>query len=62
MVCADVDKPVPTYCVRETDATGWFTIEDMRTLPLHPGLRQHLRERDCCSDDNFPRKEHQILS
>jgi 8-oxo-dGTP diphosphatase len=39
IVCADVDEAFPAFCLQETDATGWFTIEQMRTLPLHPGFR-----------------------
>lgn len=45
IVMADVDEPFPAFCVRETDATGWFTREDMRRLSLHPGLQQWLDER-----------------
>lgn len=26
----------------ETDAVGWFTLAQMRTLPLHPGFRPWL--------------------
>jgi hypothetical protein len=42
IVEADVDQPFVAYCGQETDATGWFTRERMRMLPLHPGLRSWL--------------------
>jgi 8-oxo-dGTP diphosphatase len=44
IVTADVDRPFEAYSVQETDATGWFTGEQMRTLPLHPGMRRWLDE------------------
>jgi len=44
IVTADVDAPFLAFCVRETDATGWFTREEMRWLPLHPGFRNWLEE------------------
>jgi len=40
IVCADVDHAFDAYCRRETDATGWFTREEMWTLLLHPGFRK----------------------
>ncbi|HUA49727.1 MAG TPA: NUDIX domain-containing protein [Solirubrobacteraceae bacterium] len=43
---ADVDEMFDAYSVLETDATGWFTTEEMRTLPLHSGVRQWLGELD----------------
>jgi len=42
VVTAIVDEALPTYPARQTDATGWFASEDMRTLPLHPGFRAWL--------------------
>jgi 8-oxo-dGTP diphosphatase len=39
---ADVDRPFTAYCVLETDATGWFTRQDMNNLRLHPGFRKWL--------------------
>jgi 8-oxo-dGTP diphosphatase len=44
VVYADVDCPFPAYSVRETDATGWFTRDEMSSLTLHPGLRKSLDE------------------
>jgi 8-oxo-dGTP diphosphatase len=44
IITADVDQPFDAYCVRETDATGWFTTDDMRRLHLHPGIQQWLDE------------------
>ena len=41
-VAADVEARFLAYCVRETDATGWFTREEMGTLPLHPRFREFL--------------------
>lgn len=43
-VTADVDSPFQAFCVRETDATGWFTREEMWRLSLHPGFRRWLEE------------------
>jgi 8-oxo-dGTP diphosphatase len=45
-VTADVERPFDTYCVKETDATGWFTREDMRALCLHPGFQEWLNRRE----------------
>jgi 8-oxo-dGTP diphosphatase len=45
VVTADVDRTFVAYSVRETDATGWFTLEEMRILPLHPGFRTWMDER-----------------
>lgn len=45
-VCADADSAFPAFCVQETDATGWFTREQMLTLKLHPGLREWFEEHD----------------
>lgn len=42
IMIADVDHCFPAYCVRETDATGWFTYAEMNNLLLHPGLRSWL--------------------
>jgi len=46
IVNADVGSPFPAFSVLETDATGWFTQEEMRNLFLHPGLRRWLEEHD----------------
>lgn len=40
LITAEVPTLFPAYCVRETDATGWFTRQDMDTLTLHPGLQE----------------------
>ena len=45
IVMADVDRPFPAYCARDSDATGWFTLGDMRDLPLHPGFREWVELR-----------------
>jgi 8-oxo-dGTP diphosphatase len=39
---AAVDEPFSAFCAQETDAFGWFTREEMRTLPLHPGFQEWL--------------------
>ena len=44
VVGAAVEKLFDAFCVRETDATGWFTREEMRSLSLHPGLLKWLDE------------------
>ena len=44
IVVADVDRPFLTYCAAETDATGWFTLADMRFLSLHPGFGKWVDE------------------
>lgn len=44
IVSATVDKPFDAFCVRETDATGWFTREDMRSLKLHPDFSKWVEE------------------
>lgn len=43
---ADVNEMFAAYSVLETDATGWFTAEEMGSLPLHPGVRRWLVELD----------------
>jgi 8-oxo-dGTP diphosphatase len=45
IITADVDHDFSAFCVRETDATGWFTQEDMQNLSLHPGLQKWLDEQ-----------------
>ncbi len=39
LFCADVEEEFTAYCGQETDATGWFTEEMIRSLPRHPDLR-----------------------
>jgi 8-oxo-dGTP diphosphatase len=45
ILTADVDEPFPAFCVRETDATGWFTRVDMENLTLHPGFQTWLDQQ-----------------
>jgi 8-oxo-dGTP pyrophosphatase MutT (NUDIX family) len=45
-VTADVDRPFDAYCQQETDAVGWFTRQEMRGLPLHPGFRQWVDDHE----------------
>jgi len=40
IVHADVDEPFTAYTHRETAASGWFTVSQMKALRLHPGFRQ----------------------
>ena len=40
VIVADVKRRFDAYCLRETDATGWFTAEQIQNLALHPGLRK----------------------
>jgi 8-oxo-dGTP diphosphatase len=49
LLTAEVDAPFPAFSVQETDATGWFTVDAMRRLPLHPGMRRWL-------DEHFPQR------
>ncbi len=44
VVTGDVHEPAAVYCSRDTEATGWFRLEDMDKLPLHPGFRRWLDE------------------
>jgi 8-oxo-dGTP pyrophosphatase MutT (NUDIX family) len=41
-ISADVEDRFDAFCGQETDATGWFTREEMRHLPLHPGIQRWL--------------------
>jgi 8-oxo-dGTP diphosphatase len=43
-VTADVDSLFQAFCVQETEATGWFTREEMDRLLLHPGFEKRLEE------------------
>jgi hypothetical protein len=49
-VTADVDEPFLAFCAQETDAIGWFTKEELQSLPLHPGFQEwldhHVPEED----------------
>jgi 8-oxo-dGTP diphosphatase len=44
LVMADVDAPFDTLVRHETDATEWFSLREMATLPLHPRLRAWAEE------------------
>ncbi|HUB70582.1 MAG TPA: NUDIX hydrolase [Acidimicrobiales bacterium] len=44
LVIADVDAPFDTLVRHETDATGWFSLQEMATLPLHPRFRAWAEE------------------
>ena len=46
LIIADVDAPFAAYCVRETDATGWYTLREMQNLSLHPELRNWINRSD----------------
>jgi 8-oxo-dGTP diphosphatase len=45
IVSADVTEPFFAHPVKETAATGWFTIEQVSALPLLPGIRRWVDER-----------------
>jgi 8-oxo-dGTP diphosphatase len=44
IVCAGVDQPAAVYAARRTDATGWFTRQQMSHLRLHPGFQRWVDE------------------
>lgn len=44
LLSTEVEAPFEAYAVEETDATGWFTQEEMRKLPLHSGVNRWLGE------------------
>jgi len=44
VVTADVDSSFPSFCVRETEATGWFTRREMENLTLHSQFRKWVDE------------------
>ncbi len=44
MVSADIDRAFRAFCVRETEATGWFTREEMKSLRLHPDFAQWIQD------------------
>jgi len=39
-----VSAPFTAYIVRETDATGWFTLTQMKELRPHPGFREWVEQ------------------
>ena len=44
VVNADVDSPFRAFCVKETEAIGWFTRREMGDLRMHPGFYRWLEE------------------
>lgn len=46
IILADVDHDFPAFCARETQATGWFTRQEMQSLVLHPGLKSWLDQEE----------------
>ena len=46
IVSGDVDEMFLGYSVHETDATGWFTRSEMKSLLLHPGARSFFEGTD----------------
>ena len=44
ILTADVEERFEAYSVQETDATGWFTKDEMNNLALHSGVRRWLDE------------------
>lgn len=44
IVGADIDAPFTAYTARDTDATGWFTMPEMRGLRLYSGIRRWVDE------------------
>lgn len=44
IVRADVGELFAAYAARETEATGYFTLDQMRGLRLHPGFQQWVEE------------------
>lgn len=54
VVKADVGSQFPAFSVQETDATGWFTREEMQHLRLHSGLQQWLDEQEAALDQKKP--------
>jgi len=45
IVSADVTEPFIAHPVKETAATGWFTIEQISALPLLREIRRWVAER-----------------
>ena len=45
IVSADVTEPFIAHPVKETAATGWFTIEQISALPLFREIRRWVAER-----------------
>jgi 8-oxo-dGTP diphosphatase len=54
VLLADVEEIFDAYSVLETDATGWFTTQEMRNLPLHSGVRRWLDELDSAGRRDKP--------
>ena len=45
IVGADIDAPFTACTARDTDATGWFTMPEMRGLRLYSGIRRWVDEQ-----------------
>ena len=50
ILLADADRLFDAYSQHETDANGWFTLTEMRNLPLHPGVRRWLDQFEAASE------------
>jgi len=46
IIMGDVKQPFVAYSQQETQETGWFTLEQLRGLQLHPGIRRWLDHRN----------------
>ena len=51
---ADVEEMFDAYSMLETDATGWFTTQEMMNLPLHSGVGRWLSEFDAGDGHDRP--------
>jgi len=40
LISADVEQLFGAFCVRGTEATGWFTRDEMKKLRLHPDFKR----------------------
>jgi hypothetical protein len=53
IVRAEVERPRTVHAARETDATGWFALDEMEMLNLHPGFREWVEaQRQIDADRN----------
>jgi len=44
IVRADVSRPFAAYAASEAYATGWFTLDQMNGMRMHPGFREWVEE------------------
>jgi len=44
IVRADVSRPFAAYATSEACATGWFTLDQLNGMRLHPGFREWIEE------------------